>query len=254
MILDALDADVELNRHSTIVIIGGGVAGITLARKLSARNRVLVLESGGLSGAPSVQALYEGDVAGLDYSLTSTRLRFLGGTSNHWGGWCGHFDDADFSQDRLFTRAAAKDARIGPQLAMSGHFEFGPARRAVNITSDADATQIAERWKCGEQAAGWATYWNSVYAHLLGQLEQDAELNSAVQLVKYESLCRNPERILCELIDHAWLDPQQAESITAGFSERISKPDYYKPAFTKAERRQISDITAKTATTLGYDV
>lgn len=97
MLLDALDAEVELDRHSSIMIIGGGVAGITLARKLSARNRVLMLESGGLSADPAVQSLYEGDIAGLDYSLTGTRLRFLGGTSNHWGGWCGHFDDADFS-------------------------------------------------------------------------------------------------------------------------------------------------------------
>lgn len=155
-------------------------------------------------------------------------------------------------QDRLFTRAAAKDARIGPQLAMSGHFEFGPARRPVNIASDADATQIAERWKYGELAAGWAIYWNSVYAHLLGQLEQDAELDSAVRLVRYESLCQHPETTLSELLDHARLDPQQAESITAEFSKRISEPDYYRPAFTEAERRQIGDITAKTATTLGY--
>jgi len=96
MILDARNSGVDLDRHARFLVIGGGVAGITLARKLSTRHPVTLIESGGLAAEPAVQSLYEGDVAGLDYSLTGTRLRFLGGTSNHWGGWCGHFDALDF--------------------------------------------------------------------------------------------------------------------------------------------------------------
>lgn len=98
MILDARITDIDLSRHSDILIVGGGVAGITLARKLSARHQVTIIESGGLEAETEIQSLYEGEIAGLDYSLTGSRLRFLGGTSNHWGGWCGQFDALDFDQ------------------------------------------------------------------------------------------------------------------------------------------------------------
>lgn len=155
-------------------------------------------------------------------------------------------------QDQLFTRAAVEDSRIGPQLAMSGHFEFGPARRPVNIASEQEASRIADCWKRGEVAAGWAIYWNSIYAHLLRQIEQDTALKSAVNLVRYETLCGHPDSTLRELLDHARLDPQPAESITADFSARISEPDYYQPDFSESEMRQIDDITGETATALGY--
>lgn len=155
-------------------------------------------------------------------------------------------------QDKLFNRAAAEDSRIGPQLALSGHFEFGPARRPVNIASKEEASRMAERWNDGQLAAGWAIYWNSVYAHLLRQLEQDAALASSVKLVRYETLCGDPESTLRELLDHARLDARPAESVTADFAARISAPDYYRPDFSESERRQIDEITRETATAMGY--
>lgn len=96
MIIDARNSEVDLDRAAEVVIIGGGVAGITLARKLSSRFKVILLESGGHSQDTETQSLYDGESVGLNYSLSTSRLRFLGGTSNHWGGWCGRFDDSDF--------------------------------------------------------------------------------------------------------------------------------------------------------------
>ena len=45
--------------------------------------------------APDIQALYEGENAGIDYPLTASRLRFLGGSTNHWGGYCVPFEPID---------------------------------------------------------------------------------------------------------------------------------------------------------------
>ena len=43
------------------------------------------------------QSLYRGTNVGYDYfDLDVARLRFLGGTSNHWAGWCRPLDAYDF--------------------------------------------------------------------------------------------------------------------------------------------------------------
>jgi choline dehydrogenase-like flavoprotein len=79
-------------------VIGAGPAGITCALKLaSARSRVLLIEAGGEEISAESQQIYEGNVTGDDYfPLDVTRLRFLGGASNHWSGWCRPLDRIDF--------------------------------------------------------------------------------------------------------------------------------------------------------------
>jgi choline dehydrogenase-like flavoprotein len=83
-----------------VCIIGMGPAGITLARTLqsaSSRRSILCLESGALEPDLATQALAKGDVTGLPYyPLESTRLRYFGGTSGHWGGYCRQFEPIDF--------------------------------------------------------------------------------------------------------------------------------------------------------------
>ena len=76
-------------------------------------------------------------------------------------------------QDRLFTRMTDEDPRVPIQLARSGHFEFGPGKRAVNVGSRAQAAAIERDWAAGDLAAGWARYWTAVYAHLLDVMEGD---------------------------------------------------------------------------------
>jgi choline dehydrogenase-like flavoprotein len=55
------------------------------------------VESGGLEADRATQALAAGDNVGLPYfPLVSTRLRLLGGTTDHWGGHCRPFEPMDF--------------------------------------------------------------------------------------------------------------------------------------------------------------
>jgi choline dehydrogenase-like flavoprotein len=82
-----------------LAIIGGGPAGITLAREFAGgRIRVCLVEAGGLTLDPAVQALYEGENVGIEYPLAGNRLRLFGGSSNHWGGFCRPLDPIDFEQ------------------------------------------------------------------------------------------------------------------------------------------------------------
>jgi len=70
-----------------VVIIGAGAAGLTLASRLDkAGVRVLLAESGGFEHEAEVQDMYAGEVRGLPYDLTTSRLRYFGGTTNHWAG------------------------------------------------------------------------------------------------------------------------------------------------------------------------
>jgi choline dehydrogenase-like flavoprotein len=86
--------------RAQVCVIGAGAAGITLARELSSRGLdVLLLESGGFQRDEATSALYEGVVEGADYpSLTQSRVRFFGGSTNHWAGFCRPLDRVDLER------------------------------------------------------------------------------------------------------------------------------------------------------------
>lgn len=80
-------ADLDPTETYPVVIIGAGAAGLTIASRLDkAGVRLLLAESGGFESESRVQDLYKGENVGLPYNLTSSRLRYFGGTTNHWNG------------------------------------------------------------------------------------------------------------------------------------------------------------------------
>src|SRR5262245_7244161 len=84
--------------ESDICIIGAGAAGITIAREfIGSGQQVCLLESGGFEFEAETQAMYEGENVGLPYyDLDACRLRYFGGTTNHWNGWCRPLGQIDF--------------------------------------------------------------------------------------------------------------------------------------------------------------
>jgi choline dehydrogenase-like flavoprotein len=84
--------------ETEVCIVGAGAAGITLALELAQQPfRVVLLESGGLEPDADTQALYQGTNVGQPYApLQFARLRYFGGTTNHWSGWCRPFAPIDF--------------------------------------------------------------------------------------------------------------------------------------------------------------
>ena len=101
MIQDLNDFADGAELHSDICIVGAGIAGITLALRLSdAGHAVMLLESGGEALEDDTQSLYEGEVAdpALHSPAKTYRQRRLGGTSGIWGGRCVPYDASDFEQ------------------------------------------------------------------------------------------------------------------------------------------------------------
>jgi len=81
-----------------VCIIGSGPAGITLARKLASdKLSIICIESGGLELDAVTQDMTKGDLVGLPYyPLETTRQRYFGGSTGHWGGYCRPLYPIDF--------------------------------------------------------------------------------------------------------------------------------------------------------------
>jgi len=108
MLINANELAGDTEFTAEICIIGAGAAGITLALRLGAAGRdVLLVESGGFgmlseSGAigpdPDTQALYRGTMSGIDtWSLDRERWRLFGGSTLQWSGFCTPLTPEDFA-------------------------------------------------------------------------------------------------------------------------------------------------------------
>jgi choline dehydrogenase-like flavoprotein len=101
MFIDTRRVEEGVVVDTTICIIGGGVAGITLALELDKQGiDVCLLESGGFTPDGDTRDLYRGENVGAwKYSFADgSRSRYLGGSSNCWGGWCRPLDPWDFEK------------------------------------------------------------------------------------------------------------------------------------------------------------
>jgi choline dehydrogenase-like flavoprotein len=95
------DARTDAVEHSVdceLCIVGAGAAGITLARKLAGvYGDVVLMEAGSFALDYANQQLYLGRNLGLPYyDLQGCRLRYFGGTTNHWSGYCRANDPIDY--------------------------------------------------------------------------------------------------------------------------------------------------------------
>ncbi len=86
------------NQPPKIVIIGSGPAGVTLSVKLAELGiPSLILEAGGEQWSELAHDTSKGKTIGNEYfDLDFSRLKFFGGSSNHWTGVCRHLDEVDF--------------------------------------------------------------------------------------------------------------------------------------------------------------
>ena len=100
MLIDLNNATAPERLESDVCVVGGGAAGVALARSLSRRGHdVCLLEAGGMDFEQATQDLCLGDNLGMEYyELEHSRLRFFGGTTNIWGGRSIPLDRIDFEK------------------------------------------------------------------------------------------------------------------------------------------------------------
>lgn len=148
MFIDARKLGQGTELRADVCIVGGGAAGITLALELAGQGRqVCLLESGGLKGDAATLDLYRGRNVGIPYQFAGgCRSRYLGGSSNCWGGWCRPWDDRDFEardwiagsewpidgpQMRPYYRRAMQLLKLGPDQFDPDYWERAIGRPDV---------------------------------------------------------------------------------------------------------------------------
>jgi choline dehydrogenase-like flavoprotein len=172
MIEDFRGRDDGVVIESDLCVIGAGAAGIALAREFSGTRRTLCLiESGGLEPEAATQALYEGRNVGAPYPpLEATRLRYFGGTTNHWDGHCRPLDAIDFETrpwvpysgwpitrqdlDPFYARAHAV-LELGPyqyapeawRTTLPGLIAFQPERLVNRLWQYSPPTRLGIRYR-----------------------------------------------------------------------------------------------------------
>lgn len=146
--VDARSDDLPTDITSSVCVIGAGAAGITLARKLAESiPNVVLVEAGGFRLDGATQNLFAGHQLGLPYfNLLSCRLRYFGGTTNHWSGYCRANDPIDYEgrpeldlprwpvqHGDLVPFIDAASSALGIETS---HFEPGDAIKASGLDAD----------------------------------------------------------------------------------------------------------------------
>ena len=100
MFIDTRSVEQGSGVETSVCIIGGGAAGISLALEMDKKGiDCCLLESGGFDADDETRDLCRGRDTGLPYQFADgCRGRFLGGSSNCWGGWCRPLDPWDFER------------------------------------------------------------------------------------------------------------------------------------------------------------
>lgn len=100
MIVDLSEvAGSRLSVTTGICVIGGGAAGVTIAKSLLDRGLdVCLLEAGGMKLEQEQQALLTGESIGEPVKIEEGRFRRLGGATGSWTGRCAELDPIDFER------------------------------------------------------------------------------------------------------------------------------------------------------------
>lgn len=189
MRIDASEIAADSVVEADVCIAGAGAAGITLARELSrGPHSVCLLEGGGLQRDTDSQDLYRGQaVAPLaDVYLHGSRLRYLGGTTNHWLGFCRPLDKIDlaprpwvphsgwpFSRETLdpFYRRAAEVCQVEDNF---------PPRRPLTATPPPGST--------GNDPTVGATYFQANPVRFGKAYRKDLEEAANLRLLLHANL------------------------------------------------------------------
>lgn len=162
MIIDYLRGENPIDVEADVCIVGGGAAGIAIARSfLGTRFNVCLIESGGLAGEDRSQALYEGSSAGdIDFDPGTSRMRVFGGSCNLWGGGCiplGKQDleprewvphsgwPIDYAELEPFYQRARDFCQIGAIDFTEGSFAEPPRHSALVFDQDKLVNQFFAR-------------------------------------------------------------------------------------------------------------
>jgi choline dehydrogenase-like flavoprotein len=140
------------SRDWDVIIVGAGVAGLSLAQGLAdSKMHVLLLESGGMEARGDAAELLRGTSNRADYPLVTSRARAFGGTSTLWSGACIPLDPVDFSQRSWIPHSGwpISDDELRPHYPRAarvfGHANWTPATARLEAPPPLAGGDLAAR-------------------------------------------------------------------------------------------------------------
>jgi choline dehydrogenase-like flavoprotein len=165
MFIDSRTLPENTDIQGDICIIGAGAVGITLARNLTGGSRrIIVFESGGFDFCPQTQRLYDGEVIGQGFiPLAADRLRYFGGSTNHWSGSCRPFDASEFEGWPFEGTALENYYRRAQEILQLGPFSYEPQDWITNQTPLLDFGSAARFRSCVFQYSSPPARFGTLY-------------------------------------------------------------------------------------------
>ncbi len=157
-------------------------------------------------------------------------------------------------QDRIWAELERDDPRQIEIIELTGHHEFGPHQVMANVGNPEVLREIRRLFDDGQVAQSRARYWAYVYGFVAKQLHDDPALARSVCIVRYEDLCSDSLPTIDRILAHAELAPAPFGAARETYGNKLSFPDYYKPAFNAGELTDIVLATGTVAKEFGYDV
>ncbi len=174
-----------------ICIIGAGAAGISMALEwIDTPHKVLLLEAGGFEYDAQSQDLYRGDNVGEPYfPLNAARLRYFGGTTGHWAGFCAPLDPIDFQNRTWVPHSSWPISRedLDPYYARAQPLiELGPYEYGADYWESQDPA--VRRLPLGDTF--WTKMWQFSPPTRFGKTYRDTIVNSSnVHLYTHATVC-----------------------------------------------------------------
>lgn len=228
MLIDARTVPDGTTVDCDVCIVGAGIAGISMAREfVDGPFHVVVLESGGLDYDEATQDLYRGRAAGNPIAeLDIGRLRFFGGSSNHWHGYCRPFDPIDFevrawipdSGWPLGLGELAPFYRRAHDVLQLGEYDYTPERWSESMSAMLRSALFQERLRAamfqinpmrlGEQYRAELKGASGIGVYLWSNLVDIETDDQARQVARLRAACLPGNRF--------WIRPRHAVIATGG--------------------------------------
>lgn len=156
-------------------------------------------------------------------------------------------------QDSILSEVERQDPRLLDWTKIIGHREFGGAKVCINLDDSDKVEEIRNDWRNKKTyVAGWAKYWASIYSHVHNTLNNNEQLAKAALVIRYETLCEEPDSTIDRIIEHAELDPGKFGKVKEEYVKTLRPPAYYSVEYTDDEKNSINDITGPVAKLFDY--
>lgn len=189
--IDAEDLEPGSLIEGDICIVGAGAAGICMALELAGSGlQVILLEAGGMRYEPESQEQYRGEIVGESYfPLEAARLRYFGGTTGHWSGFCAPFDEIDF-ENREWVPDSTWPIDLDdlhPYYARAhGPLELGPYEYGVDYWT----AQKAGLNRLPFGANFWSKMWQFSAPIRMGVTHREALLSASnIHIYTHATVC-----------------------------------------------------------------